>query len=259
LLRFGAAADPEQAVEVDADGRGGFGVERVGHVDPGADASDARQTRDERKGERCPTGAFGTGKFGDRTNGKSAVERIVEGRDAGGCGRADDARGWRESRGDAAGEGGFDLLAEAGGGGHAEALSPYLRLLRGVTARVDLHSGDQVKSDSDKAFRNEAVSESRRGGEWAACTRIDGVVERIILLNMSRHWTLGLLTCGPFALALAAWAGQFWMCRKQKPGTMTLAALGIFGATALLAVWNFFYYDFRPPSRPAAMEGFRNF
>jgi hypothetical protein len=65
---------------------------------------------------------------------------------------------------------------------------------------------------------------------------------------MSRHWTLGLLACGPLALALATWVGQFWMWRKQKPGKMTLAALGIFGATAAVAVWNFFYYGFMPPS-----------
>jgi hypothetical protein len=50
LLRFRAAADPEQAVEVDTDGGGGLRVERVGHVDPGADASDICQTCDE--GER---------------------------------------------------------------------------------------------------------------------------------------------------------------------------------------------------------------
>jgi hypothetical protein len=50
LLGGGTAADPEKAVEVDTDGGGGLGVERVGHVDPGADASDICQTRD--KGER---------------------------------------------------------------------------------------------------------------------------------------------------------------------------------------------------------------
>ncbi len=29
---------------------------------------------------------------------------------------------------------------------------------------------------------------------------------------------------------------------------MTLTALGIFSASASLAMWTFFYYDFRPPS-----------
>lgn len=140
MLRFGAATDPEQAVEVDADGCGRLGMERVRHVDPGADASDARQTRDEGEGERCPTGAFGACEFADRADGKSAAERIVEGRDACGCGGTDDARGRRESRGDAAGEGGFDLEAEMGGGGHAEALSPYLRLSGGMAASGNLHS-----------------------------------------------------------------------------------------------------------------------
>jgi hypothetical protein len=67
---------------------------------------------------------------------------------------------------------------------------------------------------------------------------------------MNSHWTTGLLTCGPFVLALAAWASQFWMWRRQKPGSMTLAALGIFSASASLAAWTFFYYDFRPPSNP---------
>jgi hypothetical protein len=75
---------------------------------------------------------------------------------------------------------------------------------------------------------------------------------------MSRHWTLGLLACGPLALALATWVGQFWMWRKQKPGKMTLAALGIFGATAAVAVWNFFYYGFMPPSNLPPWKGLRN-
>jgi hypothetical protein len=65
---------------------------------------------------------------------------------------------------------------------------------------------------------------------------------------MSRHWTLGLLTCGPLLPASTTWASQLWMWRKQRPRTMTLVALGIFGATTLFAAWNFFYYDFRPPS-----------
>jgi hypothetical protein len=29
---------------------------------------------------------------------------------------------------------------------------------------------------------------------------------------------------------------------------MTLLALGLFGASASVAAWTFFYYDFRPPS-----------
>lgn len=129
MLRFGAAADPEEAIKVNTDGCGRLGVKRVRHVDPGADASDTRQTRDERKGERGAAGAFRAGEFGDGSDGKSAVERVIEGRDAGGGGGSDNARGRRESRGDAAGESGFDLLAEVGGGGHAGILSPYLRLL----------------------------------------------------------------------------------------------------------------------------------
>ena len=68
---------------------------------------------------------------------------------------------------------------------------------------------------------------------------------------MSRHWTLGLLTYGPFALALIAWAGQILLWRRQKPGWMTLLALGLFGASASLAAWTFFSYDFRLSSNQA--------
>jgi hypothetical protein len=118
LLRCWAAADPEKAVEVDTDGGGGLGVERVGHVDPGADASDVCQTRDEGEREGGSARALGSGKFGDGPDGKAAAKGIVEGGDAGRGSGADDAGGGSERGGDAVREGSFDLLAEQLGGRH---------------------------------------------------------------------------------------------------------------------------------------------
>ena len=45
------AADPEEMVEADAAGCGGFGVQRVGCIDPGADAILTRSTGDEGESE----------------------------------------------------------------------------------------------------------------------------------------------------------------------------------------------------------------
>jgi hypothetical protein len=129
LFGFGTAADPEEAIEVNAGSSGGLGMERVGHVDPGADAVVLRQTRDEGKGQRCAAGAFGTGELGEGTDGKTAGEGLVESGDAGGGCGADDAWSGGERGRDAVGKGGFDLLAEVGSGDwHATALSPYIRL-----------------------------------------------------------------------------------------------------------------------------------
>jgi hypothetical protein len=128
LHGFGAAADPEQAVEIDAGSSGRLGVKRVRHVDPGADAVVVCQTREEGEGQRCPARALGPGEFGDGANGEAALESVVEGFNAGeGC-RTKDTRGRSERRGDAVGEGSFDLLAEVGSGRHKAALSPYLLL-----------------------------------------------------------------------------------------------------------------------------------
>jgi hypothetical protein len=45
------AADPEEVVEADAAGCGGFGVQRVGCVNPGANAILTRSTGDEGESE----------------------------------------------------------------------------------------------------------------------------------------------------------------------------------------------------------------
>lgn len=126
-MGLGAAADPEQAVEVDADGGSGFGMERVGDVDPGADAACVGEAGDKGERERGAAGAFGSGQFGDGADGESAAECVIEGGDARGRGRANDARRRSERGRDAVGEGSFDLEAEGGGGRHT-LLSPYLRL-----------------------------------------------------------------------------------------------------------------------------------
>ena len=118
MLRFGAAANPEQAVEVNADGGGGLGMEVVGHVDPGADAGGLRQTRDERESQRGAAGAFRAGQFGDGADGQAAAECVVESRNAGGRGGVNDARSRGKRGGDAIGKGSFDLEAEQVGGGH---------------------------------------------------------------------------------------------------------------------------------------------
>jgi hypothetical protein len=135
LLRLRAAADPKQAVEVDAEGGSGFGMERVGDVDPGADAACVGEASDKGERERGASGAFGSGEFGDGADGKTATERVIECGDAGVRGGSNDARGWSERGRDAVGEGSFDLLAEGGGGRHTELLSPYLRLLGEAGAR----------------------------------------------------------------------------------------------------------------------------
>lgn len=135
LFGFGATADPEEAVEIDAGSSGGLGVKRVRHVDPGADAVVVCQTREEGEGQGCPTGALGPGELGDGADGKAALESVVESGNAGGGCWTEDTRRRGERRGDAVGEGSFNLLAEVGGGGHTVVLSPYLRLFDGGGAR----------------------------------------------------------------------------------------------------------------------------
>jgi hypothetical protein len=50
-------------------------------------------------------------------------------------------------------------------------------------------------------------------------------------------------TCGPLVLVLGAWA-ILWR-GKQWPRSIALLALSIVTANALLAAWNFLYYQFR--------------
>jgi len=57
-----------------------------------------------------------------------------------------------------------------------------------------------------------------------------------------------LLTCGPFALALAAWTRLYWA--RQLPRPIALIALGTVSANAALAAGTFLYYDFRPSPLP---------
>jgi hypothetical protein len=135
-----AAADPEQAREIYADGCGGFGVQRVRHVDPGADAAGICEAGDEGESQRRPAGAFRSGEFGDGSDRKSAAEGFVEGGDAGGRGRTDDAGGGRERGGDAVGKGSFDLEAEQVGGGHGGIFALYSPIGR-LAGKGDLHSG----------------------------------------------------------------------------------------------------------------------
>jgi hypothetical protein len=139
LFGFGAAADPEQAVEVDACSGGGLWVERVRHVDPCTDTVVLCQTREEREGQRCPTGALGTGELGEGADRETTLESVIESRDAGGSCGTDDPRWWSERGRDPVSEGGFDLLAEVGSGRHAAVLSPYIRLSDKEGASVDLH------------------------------------------------------------------------------------------------------------------------
>lgn len=140
LLGLRAAADPEQAVEVDADGGSGFGMERVRDVDPGADAACVGEAGDKGKRERGAAGAFRSGEFGDGPNGESAAEGVIECCDARGRGGADDARRGGERGRDAVGEGSFDLLAEGGGGRHTATFALSSPIGRGG-GKGDLHSG----------------------------------------------------------------------------------------------------------------------
>ena len=107
-------------------------MERVGHVDPGADAGGLGETGDEGEREGGAAGAFGSGEFGDGPDGEAAAECVVEGGDAGGSCRTDDARGGCERGGDAVGEGSFDLEAEH----WAEGMIEHLRLIFAYASEV---------------------------------------------------------------------------------------------------------------------------
>ncbi len=155
LLGGRSAADPEQAVEIDAAGGSGFGMERVRHIDPGADAAGVRETGNKGERERGAAGAFGSGEFGDGADGKAAgqaagTERVIEGSDAGGGGGADDLWSWRERGRDAVGQGSFDLEAEQVGGRHGGTSSPYLRLWEGA-AQGKKSTGIWLKSSQLKS------------------------------------------------------------------------------------------------------------
>ena len=130
-----AAADPEQAVEVNADGCGGFGMESVGDIDPGADAACIRETGNEGKRERGAARAFRSGEFGDGPDGEAAAECVIECEDASGRGRTNDARRWGERGRNAVGKRSLDLEAEQVGRRHRGTSSPYIRLPGGARAR----------------------------------------------------------------------------------------------------------------------------
>lgn len=65
--------------------------------------------------------------------------------------------------------------------------------------------------------------------------------------NMTRHLVLGLLTCGPLVLALAAWLGVLLTLRRNRPRPIALAALGIVTINALWACGTFLRYGSKPP------------
>jgi len=51
LFGWGSAANPEEAVEVDASSGGRLGMERVRHIDPGADAGGLGEAGNKRERE----------------------------------------------------------------------------------------------------------------------------------------------------------------------------------------------------------------
>jgi hypothetical protein len=60
-----------------------------------------------------------------------------------------------------------------------------------------------------------------------------------------------LLTCGPLALTVAAWAILVWKSRPRWPRPIQLVALSIVSANAVYAAVTFLYYTFKPsPNLP---------
>jgi hypothetical protein len=55
-----------------------------------------------------------------------------------------------------------------------------------------------------------------------------------------------LLTCGPLALTVAAWATLVWKSRPRWPRPIQLVALSIVSANAVYAAVTFLSYTFKP-------------
>lgn len=55
-----------------------------------------------------------------------------------------------------------------------------------------------------------------------------------------------ILTCGPLALTVAAWAILVWTNRPRWPRPVQLVALSIVSANAVYATVTFLYYTFKP-------------
>jgi hypothetical protein len=56
-----------------------------------------------------------------------------------------------------------------------------------------------------------------------------------------------LFSCGPLALAIAAWVGVCWVRDHQRPG-LAIIALSIVTANAMFAAGTYAYYRVYPPS-----------
>jgi hypothetical protein len=120
-----SAANPQQAGEVDAGGRGRFGMERIGDVDPGADFSLGGELGEEGEREGGAAGAFRAHQLGDGTEGEAAVENAVDCGDTGGGDGAEDARCGGKGGRNAGCQRRFDLSAECGGGRHIRLIFAY--------------------------------------------------------------------------------------------------------------------------------------
>ena len=109
IWRF--AADPEELAEGYAVGGGGFGVECVVGVDPGAYAVFLGAPGEEGEGKAGAARRHRSGDFADGADGQAAFEEVIDLGDAGGGGFTDGARDRSERGGEAAFEGVFDLEA----------------------------------------------------------------------------------------------------------------------------------------------------
>ena len=250
MLRLRTAADPEQAVEVDADGGSGFGMESVGDVDPGADAACVRESGNERERERGASGAFGSGEFGDGADEKAAAERVIEHGNAGGRGGANDARGWSERGRNAVGEGSFDLLAEGGGGRHTELSSPYIRLLARleqgeISTAAQSRSAENRSAKRRLAMKRLAEMPVRRG--------------RIILLNyLAEHEpTLDIGSTHLWAICARAGClgGPNLDMAETEAGMDDPACAGSFWRERIFGRMDLLFLRFQTVFQSAAVEG----
>jgi hypothetical protein len=66
--------------------------------------------------------------------------------------------------------------------------------------------------------------------------------------NMAQRLILCLLTCGPLALTLAAWAKLYRTWHDQRPRVLALVGLGVVSFNSAFAAATFLYYSLRPPS-----------
>ena len=114
------APHPQQPLEVHAHRCGRSWIECVRHIDPRAHSPGLREARDKLERNRGSPRALGPDEFGERSDGEPATQDLIQRVNTCGSNRPDDPWSGRECRWNPGGEGGLDLKADCGGGGHGE-------------------------------------------------------------------------------------------------------------------------------------------